>query len=110
MIEKEIELLRTIAEPAIRTTVDAYFRWYLTSSLFWTLLGLLGVAIGVRLWRRLKKPGEHDDPLNAEFVLPRIGLGVIMFFGAVFVGVNLPDLLNPDAIAIHRLLTDIRGK
>jgi heme/copper-type cytochrome/quinol oxidase subunit 2 len=108
MIEKEIELIRKITEPAVQSAVEAYTRWYATSSVFWVLFGATLVIVGVMKFRALPKP-EQSQALEGENVLPRVWWTIVAFAGTLWFGINIPDLLNPDAIAIHRLIVDLRG-
>ena len=42
-------------------------------------------------------------------VHPLVVKGVLLLIGGFLIACNLPDLLAPEAISIHRLLQDVRG-
>ena len=106
MIEKEIELIRQIAEPALHSTIALYARWYVTSGVYWVVAGVALLLIGVHRFMALPKPDTRDV---TDAKLQRLAWAAVALLGGIFVGVNLPDMLNPEATAIHNLLRDLRG-
>ena len=99
MLEKEIELLNSIATPAVQATISAYTRWYQVSSAIWILFGLTVVFGAAGFYRR------EDTQFEGK-----VGAIAAMLIGALFISANIPDLFHPDAMAIHRLLRDLAGK
>jgi hypothetical protein len=100
MLEKELEILKSLAVPAVQETLKVYTSYMVTSSLVWIVFGL-GCIYFCRLAQ--KKLGNE---VEIGWIILTLGL----FFGGLIVAGGIIDLLNPQAMAIHQLLKEVRGK
>lgn len=93
-----IEQLALIFGESGRYVVDQYAHWFIVSSFVWVLLGVGLIALAW-LWK-------FPEDWEGEQLLFKV-MAVIL--GGLFIGCNLPDLISPEGIALHQLITDITG-
>lgn len=100
---KEIELVTQIAGSSASAILEQYTKYYIVSSAWWALVW--GAAIGslVVIVRKCMKPDGSADGLVLSL------LGIALLTASLAFAYNIDHLMNPRAIAIHRLLSDIRG-
>lgn len=93
------EFFNALSYPAARA-VEAYTNWTFTSSIVWLIAGIIMMCSYFYLpdWR------DDNDARVGLFVK-----GFLMSLGFLFIAVNIPDILQPEAKGIHYLLKDIRG-
>lgn len=84
-----------------KQAIDAYALWYITQAVFLVSGGCF--AIWFSLFTK-KIDEAFDEP---EAII--IAKSIVAFIGFLFVAFNAPDLVASDAIAIHGLITDLRG-
>lgn len=110
MDEKTIGLIKELTEVFGKNfdfIVGAYSTWYLTSALGWIIFGILIIAFAFKIVRT--KKGDKEPAYDEfPFWIPILKWGIV-FIGALFILFNIPDLISPEGIALHRIITDIRG-
>lgn len=88
-----------LGQPAANA-IQQYTGWVLVSSITGMLIGI-ALLVGVKFipsdWR--------DEVMNFGVILKVF----MVIFGVLLIASSLPDLLQPEAGAIHRLINDIRG-
>lgn len=94
------EIVESLSGPA-SNLVSQYAEWHFAAGLAWVLFGAIIILIALKF--KLKESFCMDE----EPVL--IIRGLFCFFGALFVVVNIPDLISPEAVGVHQLIKDIRG-
>jgi hypothetical protein len=102
--EKDSELIRELASVVGKSSeqvVSSYSEWFVYSSLGWVAVGVAICVLAVVL--------EFGADSDLEEISKLLIRAAIAFFGCIFIFVNLPDLLSPQAAAIHQIITDIRG-
>ena len=99
-----IEKLSSTIEGGSSYIITEYASWYLFSSICWIGIGLFLVWFGIF---KFKLPIKKMD--EEELVFNMFAKYIIIFAGLIFLGCNIPDLLNPEGIGIHRLINDIKG-
>jgi hypothetical protein len=98
---KETEIINRVAEilgQSGQYAVQEYAVWHIVYA-----IGL--IAIGLFL---IYKGNKFVAPKGWDEQITPIIKGIMIFFGALFVVANLPDLFSPQAMAIHQLLNDIK--
>lgn len=98
----EQEIINNLAEifgNSGRYAINEYAKWYISSSIVWISIGL--ILIGSCF--KVKYPEDWD-------VHPLVIKMICFFIGLMFIGCNVPDLIAPEAMAIHRIILDITGK
>ena len=78
--------------------INQYSVWYFTQALFLIVFGIICMLFALKA----------KDPLwgDVDFKVFRVIIFAIGFF---FISFNVPDIFAPDAIAIHRLISDLKG-
>lgn len=102
-MEQQLDKLTQLGSEAVQVAVTHYTHWYVIYALCWLTLGLLCIVAGVKCW--LSREHLNREYYLCDARLMAIGLLAIAALIAVF---NLPTLLEPRAIAIHRLINDAR--
>lgn len=109
MDEKTIALVQKITDSIGANKdfiIETYTKWYMASSVCYLLLGFFIIFAG---WFIVPKKNESIEDNDAEFILP-LAKWILTTIGLLFIVANLPDLISPEGIAIHRLIRDITGK
>ncbi len=91
------ELAKLLANNSSYAT-EQYALWYATSAFCWIVFGAGLVLAAIRF----------PKPENWEAVPTQVVRIVGFLIGAMILAANIPDLLNPTAISIHQLITDIK--
>lgn len=105
-MSKEIEIINRLADIAGESSgeiIQHYHRWFIASSLIWTLVGIVIFYLSYR-WKMPEK--WEDDAMDRSAFW--IFKGVAIAIALLMIGHNLPDLFAPQAAAIHQLISDIR--
>ena len=98
-MEKEIiEQLASIFGESGNYVLSEYVKWFIASSIVWVLVGIILIYSSVKV----NFPEDWDvHPLVIKMVLFAVGILII--------GCNFADIIAPQGIALHQLITDIRG-
>lgn len=91
------ELVKMLAMNSVYAT-EQYTAWYLTSAFCWVTFGATACIAAIKF-----PVLENWDALPSQIV--RI---ILFIVGALILAMNIPDLLNPQAVAIHQLIYDIK--
>ena len=110
MKPEELQLIKDVlaqAGAAGSATMEAYVRWHFAAAITWFLCGivlLVAAAVLTRTTLRIMRE-THDDTF-----LGWVGVVLCALLGLLMFATNLPDIIAPDAAAIHQLLRDVRSE
>lgn len=97
----EIETVNKLAEVLTSSgtkIVEAYTQWFIVSSIVWMTIGVC-VCAGAKFIKFPDRDFFNDCG---------VGIRIIVFIIAVMmVAVNLVDLIAPEGMAIHQILSDL---
>jgi hypothetical protein len=102
-IEQIIKTLSEIGSPAVRSAVEQYAHWFRVNAIVWAMFGVVLIYLSKKvncLW--------GDEGNDEEKRLKTILRCVAIMAGMLFIFVNVVNIFNPTAYAIHQLLMDIR--
>lgn len=106
MKEEPLLKLINLSEEAVQSAISDYTSYMVTSAIVWIVVAII-VIVGVFIvWKFREKVEDEDDPKKLILFL---ALLIAFIISAVSIPVNIVQLSNPRAIAIHQLLGDATG-
>lgn len=103
LTEHETELMKNLAGAVGKSAeyiTQQYSSWMVVSAIGWIIFGV------VVCWSATKiKFSEHSDVAEWGQWLMR---AMVVFCGALMILSSVPDVVSPQAAAIHQLLRDIK--
>lgn len=99
-----IELFFNKIGIASTEVISKYTEWHFWSALGWTLFGIITIIFTLKFFH-LKYSEDWGYEKNINLICKTL----ICAIGMLFILANTPDLINPEAVATHRLILDIRG-
>lgn len=109
MNEQTLNLLTALAKSlgvTVETVISYYVEWCITASIVYILFGIVLILLSIYF---PKFRTEDNDSYTNFKALELSFRGFGIFIGSLFVVINLPYLISPQGIAIHRLISDIGG-
>lgn len=103
---EEIKLLSQLGSEASQAALTEYTRYFVVSSIWWA--AVYSAAVGACVWLFLKVSRDKDADADIKLMVFAI-TGLVGLLCAFGVADNVSDALNPRAMAIHQLITDLRG-
>jgi hypothetical protein len=84
---------------------NQYIDWTITSSYTYITYGVISGIVGSYLLFK------HPFKLSEDFGNYNIFLGIsLLFFSSLLISYNIPDIISPEAPALHYLLEDLLPK
>jgi hypothetical protein len=100
MNEQAINLFFESLNYPIKEAISSYATWYFCQAVFLVAGGIFAIYISF-FTKTIEKNVEGDVAFFIKCIMA--------FIGFLFVSFNAPDIIASDAIAIHRLIKDVRG-
>lgn len=98
----EIQLISEIGSSAVQTMIEEYSRWYFVQSVFTTVTASIALIVSILIFcSKLMKELDEAERFFAG--------GILLITSLLFLGYDIPTVFYPDAYAIHRVVTDLRG-
>ena len=98
MEQEELDRFVQVFGDSSSWAIEQYAEWYVVSSIVWLLLAVSIIVLAIKVnW-----PDDWDvHPLVIKSAL--VGVSIIV------IGCNLPDLISPNGIALHQIISDVAG-
>lgn len=104
---EEIKIITQLGTEASQAAIAEYTRYYASSAIIWGWLCFAGLIVSILGMRKALK-AQSCDPIGRGLAVLMISLFAICFVAGL--AENIIQGLNPKAMAIHKLLRDVRGK
>ena len=101
--EKEIQLIEKLAE-AVGKSSEFILGAYAQHAM-WGAAGSIVLGVFVCIFA-MKVPLDKID--GADKICVMALRSIILFFGMLIIVGNIPDLIAPEAAAIHKVITDLK--
>ena len=106
------ETLQEIAKQlgiGVAEIIPYYAKWFVAASIGWVFFGCIFILIGFLIFRWLWNWNDEDEREKAR-ILAVIIFSVLTILGLIIIAAQIGDLLAPEGVSYHQLISDIRGK
>jgi hypothetical protein len=105
--EKDLELLKELfktVDGAAQNILIEYTKWEAADAFVGVIMGIIFLIFaGVGFFTACRENNLSKEEEGILFFIVLLAGG----FGLLLIGTNMADLMEPRAVAIHRLLTDV---